>query len=394
MNSIYYPALLLVTISKNNQSENRKDMINRMGMRVLHIVTYMGRGGLETTLMNYYRNIDRSEIQFDFLVHRSFEADYDHEIEALGGRIYRFSRLIPWSRKYRDRLSLFLKSHPEYQIVHVHQDCLSAPALMAAKNAGVPVRIAHSHSSNQDPGLKRLIKLYYQKKIPAVSTDLLACGCAAGDWMFRGSPYILMPNAIDLSRFQNALCSRQLVRDEIGVSDKIVIGHVGRFDPVKNQSFLLDILSILNKNSDQYALVLVGDGCLLENVKEKSELLGLTGSVHFLGVRSDIDRLMAAFDLFVFPSLYEGLPVSLVEAMASGLPLVLSDSIPQEGVLRDSAICWLSLEHQAKEWARRIMKIELTRKNYFKTLTENHMDIQEQAKWLLQFYRGRLEQAK
>ena len=117
-------------------------------IRVLHVVTYMGRGGLETMLMNYYRNIDRSKVQFDFLVHRDFEADYDKEILSLGGKIYHVSRLIPWSKAYKKELCDFFAEHPEYKIVHVHQDCLSSVALECAQKCGIPVRIAHSHNSN------------------------------------------------------------------------------------------------------------------------------------------------------------------------------------------------------------------------------------------------------
>ena len=153
-----------------------------MTTRILHIVTYMGRGGLETMLMNYYRHINREKVQFDFLVHRDFEADYDSEILQLGGKIYHMSRLIPWSRKYKKELKQFFLKHPEYKIVHVHQDCLSSVALGCAKECGVPVRIAHSHNSSQDKNLKYLIKKYYMKKIPVYATDLFACSGELDVW--------------------------------------------------------------------------------------------------------------------------------------------------------------------------------------------------------------------
>ena len=145
-----------------------------MEIRILHVVTYMGRGGLETMIMNYYRQMDRTKVQFDFLVHRDFRADYDDEIEQLGGRIYRIGRLVPWSGAYQRALDAFFAAHPEYRVVHVHQDCLSAVILKAAKKHGVPVRIAHSHSSSQDKNLKYLIKLYYKRQIPRHATALFA----------------------------------------------------------------------------------------------------------------------------------------------------------------------------------------------------------------------------
>ena len=155
-----------------------------MEIRILHVVTYMGRGGLETMIMNYYRQMDRTKVQFDFLVHRDFRADYDDEIERLGGRIYRIGRLIPWSGAYQRALDAFFAAHPEYRVVHVHQDCLSAVILKAAKKHGVPVRIAHSHNSSQDKNLKYLLKLYYKRQIPKYATALFACGRLT--WMPSG----------------------------------------------------------------------------------------------------------------------------------------------------------------------------------------------------------------
>ena len=175
--------------------------MDKQPIRVLHVVTYMGRGGLETMIMNYYRYIDRSKIQFDFLVHRQFRADYDDEIESLGGRIYRLPQLIPWSYSYKKALNQFFADHPDYKIVHVHQDCLSSVILRAAKKHGIPVRISHSHTSNQDKNLKYLLKLWYKRRIPQYATALLACGKDAGDWMFGGASYQIINNAIDTTAY-------------------------------------------------------------------------------------------------------------------------------------------------------------------------------------------------
>ena len=162
-------------------------------IRILHIVTYMGLGGLETMLMNYYRHMPRDRIQFDFLVHREFNADYDKEILSLGGKIYHFQRLIPWSRRYRRQLTAFLGSHPEYRIIHVHQDCFSAVALECAKQCRIPVRIAHSHISSQDKNWKYPLKCYYKNKIPSAATDFFACSQKAGEWMFEGHSFSVLP---------------------------------------------------------------------------------------------------------------------------------------------------------------------------------------------------------
>ena len=198
-------------------------------IRVLHIVTYMGRGGLETMLMNYYRHIDRSKVQFDFLVHRQERFDYDDEIEILGGRIYHLPRLNPWSKTYIKALGEFFREHTEYKIVHSHIDCMSAIPLRVAKKAGVPVRLAHSHSSNQDKNLKYYLKLYYKSRISQSATNLFACSEEAGRWMFGKQNFFVLPNAIDTKQYIYNAEKRNKVRKELGLDDALVIGHVGRF---------------------------------------------------------------------------------------------------------------------------------------------------------------------
>ena len=181
-------------------------------IRVLQVVTNMDRGGLESMLMNYYRHIDREKIQFDFLVHRQERAAFDDEIEALGGRIYRLPRLVPWSKSYLSALNRFFDEHTGYKVVHVHQDCLSSVILKAAKQHDVPVRIAHSHSANQDKNLKYPIKLWYKRSIPEYATNLFACGKDAGDWMFGGASYQIINNAIDVAAYTYGSTKRQEMR--------------------------------------------------------------------------------------------------------------------------------------------------------------------------------------
>ncbi len=213
-------------------------------IRVLQVVTYMGRGGLETMLMNYYRHMDRDKVQFDFLVHRDFEADYDQEILSMGGKIYHVSRLVPWSRGYREGLKRFFKEHPEYKIVHVHQDCLSSVALECAKECGVLVRIAHSHNSNQDKNIKYIVKRHYMKQIPQFATDFFACGKDAGDWMFVGHRYKILHNAINTSVYTYSSEKAVAIRERLHVGQNLVIGHVERFDAQKNHANCNNKLSI------------------------------------------------------------------------------------------------------------------------------------------------------
>ena len=355
-------------------------------LRILHVVTYMGRGGLESFLMNYYRKLDRNVIQFDFLVHRAQRYDYDDEIELLGGKIFRLSPLNPLSARYRNELFCFLKEHPEYRVIHVHQDCMSSLVLKIAKQAGVPVRIAHAHSSNQDKNLKYPIKLFYRWFIPKYATRLMACSKAAGDWMFCGAPYQLLNNAIDTNSYSFCSKTRKRVRDELGISSKeIVVGHVGRFSSVKNHTFLLDVFHTIQRKTES-RLLLVGDGELRGEIEKKARQLGIEDQVIMTGVRSDVAELLQAMDVFVFPSLYEGLPVSLVEAQAAGLPCLISDKVPLECRVTD-LVSQLPLAVGKEEWAERALELAtVPRENKTEAIRMAGYDIVENAKQLTKFY--------
>lgn len=356
-------------------------------IRVLHIVTTMNRGGLETMIMNYYRHIDRSKVQFDFLVHRDFEADYDREIFDLGGKIYRISRLNPFSFKYHKELNNFFKTHPEYQIVHVHQDCMSSIALKAAMRNNVPIRIAHSHSSSQNKNIKYLIKKYYMEKIPKYATNLFACGQEAGDWMFSGDNYVILKNAIDTNLYKFSLKNSIAIKKELDLENKIVIGHVGNFTYPKNHNFLIDIFSEVLKINSKAVLLLVGGGAEKTSIQEKVISLGLEDKVIFMGVRNDVNKLMQAMDIFVFPSLYEGLPVTLIEAQASGLPIIKSDNVSYQCILTDNVVS-ISLDKSTYSWAKEILNFvnSFDRKDTSLEIINNGYDITSNAKWLENYY--------
>lgn len=356
-------------------------------IRVLQVVTYMGRGGLETMLMNYYRHIDRSKVQFDFLVHREFEADYDEEIKSLGGRIYHVSRLVPWSRKYKEELKQFFKNHPEYKIVHVHQDCLSSVALQCAKECGIPIRIAHSHSSSAVKNLKYPIKLHYMKRIPRYATHLFSCGKQAGDWMFGGNKYEIVRNAIDTAKYQYSEETARQVREELGLQNGLVVGHVGNFTPAKNHAFLLDVFREITKVKPDAKLLLVGGGNGLSAMQEKAKSIEAADKIVFTGIRPDVYRLLQAMDVFVFPSLYEGLPVTMIEAQASGVPCVISDHVSDECVVTNDLVRVESLDESAEQWAREILNQgRKGRKNHIPEIKQVGYDISVAAKKLECFY--------
>ena len=251
---------------------------------MLHVVTYMGRGGLETLLMNYYRAIDRSQIQFDFLTHRRWESDYDHEIQEMGGKVFYLGHLNPFSPLYYKELRQFFDEHSEYTVIHVHQDCLSSVVLKVAKDKCIPIRIAHSHSSSQDKNIKYPIKLFFRCLIPYYATDLMACGEKAGEWMFRGKPFGILRNAIQAIDYAFDQERRRNVRCFLGIGDNtLLIGHVGRFHPAKNHEQLLDIFNEIHKQTIS-KLFLVGDGELRQRIEEKASRLMLQDDVVFAGI--------------------------------------------------------------------------------------------------------------
>ena len=349
-------------------------------IRVLHVVTYMGRGGLETMLMNYYRHIDRSKVQFDFLVHREFEADYDEEIKSLGGRIYHVSRLVPWSRRYKAELRRFFRTHPEYKIVHVHQDCLSSVALQCAKECGIPVRIAHSHNSNQDKNIKYLFKRYYMRKIPETATELFACGKAAGDWMFGAEKYIYEEE------------KAKKIKKELDLEKNLVIGHIGRFNPQKNHKFLIDIFEKCFEKNQKVRLMLIGDGEGRKEIENKVKERGLQDNVIFMGVRRDVPELLQAMDVFVFPSLYEGLPVTMIEEQAAGVPAVISDRVSEECIITKDLVKVEGLEETPEQWAGEILKqVKISKRDRSEEIKKAKYDVETNAKWLEEYYLRKAE---
>ena len=356
-------------------------------IRILQVVTHMNRGGLETMIMNYYRQIDREKIQFDFLVHREARADYDDEIEAMGGKIHRLPRLVPWSRAYLTALDRFFADNPQYKVIHVHQDCMSSVILKAAEAHNIPVRIAHSHSSSQDKNLKYPIKLFYKRLIPRYATDLIACGKAAGDWMFGGAPYWILNNAICVEQYRFDPAKAVRTRAALGIpEDAFVVGHVGRFCTVKNHTFLIDIFSEIKKKANNAVLLLVGGGDLQKNIAQKAAELGLTEHVVFTGLRPDVPDLMRAMDVFVFPSLYEGLPLTLVEAQSSGLNCVISDRIPSDCDLTN-LVHRRSLEESPEIWAQTVVQcVSTCRSSPSAQIADAGFDIFENARKLEQFY--------
>lgn len=312
--------------------------------------------GVESVIMNYYRHLDHSRVQFDFICDEdSTRIPYD-EIKKLGGRVF----LVPKYQnlpKYLKALEKLFKEN-QYHIVHANINTLSVFPLYAAKKAGVPIRISHSHSTSNPKEWKRnLIKNILRPFSKRYATDYFACSELAGRYLFGNKAFDqgevkIIHNAIDIDKFKFDEVARKKLRKELGIKDStVVIGHVGRFVQQKNHAFLVDVFKEYHKKNPDSKLLLVGSGPLEDEIKKKVEKLDLKDSVLFLGQRDDINKLYSVMDIFCLPSLYEGLPVVGVEAQAAGLPCVFSNKITKNIVLCDNTQM-LSIKNNRNQWLR------------------------------------------
>lgn len=358
-----------------------------MSIRVLHIVTNMDRGGIETMLMNYYRHIDREKVQFDFLVHRTEKAAFDDEIESMGGIIYRLPKLIPWSKHYLTELDRFFLKHQDYKIVHSHINCLSSVVLRVAQKYKVPIRIAHSHNTRPDVNITYPIKMYYRRLISNFATNFLACSKVAGDFLFKDKHYKILNNSIETNKYLPNENIRKNIRQAFNITaDKYLIGHVGRFYRQKNHMFILEIFAKLCKEDDSYVLMLVGDGPLRRQIEKKCEQLNINERVIFTGVRDDVAHILQAMDAFLFPSIHEGLPLTIIEAQAAGLQCYISDCVTSECMITN-CIEQISLNKSSEYWAKKIISNkDVVRNNNLKQIQNSGFDVEINAKHLQEFY--------
>lgn len=313
-------------------------------IHVAQVLNRMDSGGIEAVVMNYYRNVDRAKIQFDFYFAEDSTFPQKAELEKLGAGIYpvpSYARPIAY---YKALYAVFCQR--SYKIVHAHLSTMSIFPLFAAWRAKVPVRICHNHSTaHWGEGKKTLLKYILRPFARVFATDYFACGEQAGRWMYgnrcfeKGKVYV-MPNAIDTKRFEYDPEARIRLRMELGIpQDAFVVGHVGRFTYAKNQAFLLEIFAELLKQKSNARLLLVGEGELERELRQKVQSLKTENQVVFTGVRTDVDKLYSAMDVFCLPSFYEGLPVVLVEAQANGLPCVVSEQVTSELLLAGQCFC-------------------------------------------------------
>ena len=362
-------------------------------IRILHSVSNMDRAGIETMLMNYYRYIDRSKIQFDFLCNKTKPGAYDDEIKSYGGRIYHTPGLNPLKYpQYLSYMKRLFDDHPEYKIIEAHNGALGVYALYAARKNNIPVRIFHAHGASITKDMKYPLKLFCRSRLKNNINRNYTCGLAAAECYFgkkvvEEGDYVLIPNAIEVEKFTYDASVREKIRKEFDLEGKKVVGHVGRFMKQKNHDFLIRVFSMICEKDDNAVLVLLGDGELMDDVRKLAESLGVGSRVMFAGNVNNVNEWYNAFDVFVLPSVWEGLPVVGVEAQANDLPCVFSNTITKEICLSKS-VQFISLNDSYEEWADIILKAaeEKDRKDNAALITKNNYNIHYEAKKLQQRY--------
>ncbi len=360
-------------------------------MRVLQVLGNLGYGGIESFLMNVYRHIDRDKIQFDFLVRSDDNGEKIQEIEHMGGRVFFSPSFTRHPSANYFFVREFFKNHSqEYEVLHVHCNSFIYPLPVAlAYKHKIKTIILHSHNTCNHGKLITLYHKLNEKRYDKYLSFRFACSEAAGKWMFENKPFSVIHNGIDLGVFKNDSENRMRVRSKLGLEEKnLVIGHVGRFAEQKNHSFIIDVFSKLHEKSENYKLLLVGDGELKEVIINKVAELGLTDSVVFTGNVSNVQDYMQAMNLFVLPSKYEGLGIVGIEAQACGLPCIFSAEVPNETKLTEN-VEFISLDDKRKWIETAEKKIMLPRTENSEKIRSAGYDIAFTTKKLEEIYLNR-----
>ena len=356
-------------------------------IRILHIVQKMEAGGTQAFLMNLYRNIDIDKIQFDFLVEYEEKEFYDDEIISLGGKIYytNFRKTLNVI-KLKKTLSNILKEHPEYKIVHIHATAIGKICTDVAKKCGVKTIIAHTHNNSAVKDWKYYPKILLRKLYTKGPTDFFACSEDAGRYTFKNKKFTVVYNAIDIDKFLFKQEIREEFRKELNIEDKFVIGNIGRLHEQKNQSFLIDVFYEIQKRKDNAILLIIGKGPLENELKEKVSNLGIDNKVYFLGNRKDIERIYQGMDVFVLPSLFEGLGIVAIEAQVSGLPVIASTGVAKEANITNN-IRNIDLSEPIDVWVEAICKTKVNnRKSIEDIVRKSKFNIKNNVKFLQEFY--------
>lgn len=364
-------------------------------IRVIHIVGSMDCGGTENLIMNLYRNIDRSKVQFDFIVHTHKKCFFDDEIRSLGGQIFQFNRYsIRNLSSYRKQFIEFFNKHPEYKIMHGHVGSTACIYTKIAKKSGL-FTIIHSHAiNNKNKSLKNYLYRFHAYMARGMADAYFGCSYEAGIDRFGkkitdSNKYRIINNAIKSKEYIFNPITREIIRNRYLINDKFVIGHVGRFHPVKNHKFMLQVLSELCKLDDKYVLMLVGDGELKESILQMASNLNLEEKIILTGICKNVAEILQGMDFFIFPSFNEGLGISLIEAQASGLPCIANaDGVIQLAKISE-LVKFLSINDGPKSWASYIHQCRSNnypRNDMSKIVEKSGFDITFVAKNIQEFY--------
>ena len=363
-------------------------------IRVVHVLGSLYRGGAETMIMNLYRKVDRSKVQFDFIIHDKEYCDYKEEVLNLGGKIYYAPRYRGYNHlEYKAWWNEFFSEHHEYKIIHGHVRSTASIYLKIANKYGLKT-ICHSHStSSRGNCIEKLVKDTMQFPIKNIANYLFACSNNAGEWLYgkksiEKKNYRVIKNAIDIEKYKFDEVKRRNIRNELQINqDKFVIGHVGSFTEPKNHKFLLDLFFEIQKINENALLLLIGGGVLEEKIKNYAKELMIEDKVIFKGQVYNVHDYMQAMDVFLFPSLWEGLPVTVVEAQASGLYCIISDTITNEVCITPN-IKSLSLKNDSLEKWTEVVNSKSIGKRYDNDsyIKDSGYDIHESVKELSNFY--------
>ena len=365
-------------------------------IRILMVVTQMNRAGIENLLMNLYRHIDREKIQFDFYTVRMEKGEYDDEIFALGGKVY-YNPPFSVQKLYEipKRIKRFCEAHPEYQIVHAHMNQWCGLILKGAKEAKVPVRVAHAHTSLVKGSLKNFAKNIIKLQTNRYANRKLAISNNSGVWLYgaravaRGEVSI-WKNTVQPEKFTFSQTIRQEKREELGLSNEFALIHIGNLRPEKNHPYLFRVFAEILKNREDSRLILVGNEPQDCGLRALAKKLGILEKILFLGSRADVAQLLQAGDVLAFPSFYEGFPTAILEAQAAGIPCVISDTITNE-VCVTPLVEMRSIREKPCVWADAILSKKLERIDYTDAIVQAGYSLPDFVKTAQEFYLSEME---
>lgn len=350
-------------------------------IRVLHIVGAIYPGGMENFIMNLYSNIDRSQLQFDIAVHAHKENDYTEQIEKMGGKVFVLPRLTKNPLKSLYALYRLVKTNKYPVVIRHTSNALVAPQLLVAKMAGAKT-ICHSHNET-DP--QKLIHKICRLFLGNIADERLACSQKAGEWMFGRKKFIIIHNAIDIDKFAYSKEKEERIRKEFKLGDAKIYGHIANFIESKNHLYLLKIfkeISLLDNNAKFFC---VGEGDIRPQIETEIENLNLQDKVILTGIRNDVEDFMSCFDVLIFPSIFEGLPLTLIEAQAAGLPVLMSDTITDAVIVSKDLIHTDSIQSEPHHWALNALKLSDSSKSHREcqrgSITQSGYDIKKLAVW-------------